>query len=255
MLGIALVAGFAAAFAVARFPALAADQTVNATAGNSWDPPGEVAITAGDTITWANPSGGTHNVCVRPAADSSGCATFRNGAPSGDWSAYTNEHKFTVANQSYTFRCEAHPGMTGTIKVGDGSPSTTTGTTPTTTTNATTTNTTTTSASPTPTLTADTTAPRFVGTIRRRSSRKMLRLSFKVSENGTLTATLRRRPPGRKSFAFVSKTTKAVTLGSNTISFLRAGRKLRAGAYRLTLVLKDSAANRSAPKVLNFKLT
>lgn len=260
---VALVGGFAAAFAVAGFPALAADQTVNAQ-NNFWDQT-TVNISVNDTVTWANATGTPHNICVsRPGSPQGTCdeVAATPDPATGNW---TVPHQFTTDDATYRFRCNVHTGMTGQVIVGNGSPTTTTGTTPTTTSGTNTTPTTTTSPTSTPTTTsttttspgiaADTTAPRFTTTIRRRSSRRVLKLTFGVSENAALTAALRRRPPGGRTYSFVSKTSKAVTAGSNTVSLLRAGRRLRAGAYRLTLVLKDGAGNKSSPpKVLNFKL-
>ena len=261
VLVVALVGGFAAAFAVAGFPALAADQSVDALTPSNWSNEA-VEISLNDTVTWNNATGVNHSLCVqKPGTTGSTCDEYSvSTAPN-----WTGAHQFTTDNATYTFFCTVHPSsMRGTVKVGNGSPTTTTGTTPTTTSGTDTTpTTTTTETAPTTTTTTSTSPalviepppPRFVGTIKRKSSRRVLKLTFKVSRDARLTATLRRRPPGMKSFAFVSKTTKAVTAGSNTVSLLRAGRKLRAGAYKLTLVLKDSEGRSPAPKVLNFKLT
>lgn len=263
VLVVTLVGGFAAAFAVAGFPALAADQAV--TAGDNFWGNANVTINVGEKVTWsATGTANNHGVCVRSPGTTSGCGEF-GPAPAVAGKTWTEEHTFSTDNTTYTFVCTVHgSSMTGTVKVGNGSPATTTGTTPTTTsgtdttpatTTTDTTPTTTTTTTTSPALVIEPAPPRFVGTIKRKSSRRVLKLTFKVSRDARLTATLRRRPPGKKSFAFVSKTTKAVTAGSNTVSLLRAGRKLRAGAYKLTLVLKDSEGRSPGPKVLNFKLT
>ena len=262
VLGLALVGGFAAAFAVAGFPASAADSSVAAVGASSWNP-NPVNIDPGDTVTWSNSTGFNHNVCVsKPGSPQGTCDEYLNPAtPKADWSADAPvAHQFTTAG-SYAYRCQLHTGMQGTVNVGVTPTTTSTTTTSTTTGTTTTTDTTTTTptnttiTSTSPTLTIEPSPPMFVGAIKRRSSRRVLKLTFKVSRDAKLTATLRRRPPGKKSFSFVSKTTKAVTAGSNTVSLLRAGRRLRAGAYKLTLVLKDSEGQSPGPKVLNFKLT
>jgi hypothetical protein len=146
--------------------------------------------------------------------------------------------------------------MKGTVVVGDGGTTTTT-TTSTTTTETTPTQTQTqTSTTPTQTTPAmDTTAPRFTTAIKRRAGRRALRLAFGASEAGRLEATVFRRAPRRRSFARVGQASLDVRAGSNTLTVPRkAAGALRSGAYRIKLALVDSSGNRSATRVLVFKL-
>jgi plastocyanin len=266
------LAGLLVAMVVAGFPALAADQAVQAGA-LSWSP-ANVSIQPNESVTWSNPGGGMHNVCVRSPGASTGCGEFRNGDPNIDWSGYTNAHTFANAG-TYTFLCEYHGSiMSGTVTVGDGGGTTTTDTT-TTTTTTTTTSTTGTgtgtgrcttpppSSQPTETITTptqteqttvtgDKTAPAFSGKVKRRASRKALVLELGSSETATLRATVFRRAPGRRSFARVSDASLHVKQGKNVVKVPRAA--LRRGAYRVKLQLVDAAGNRSAAKTLSFKI-
>jgi hypothetical protein len=154
--------------------------------------------------------------------------------------------------------------MKGTVMVGSGGTTTTTTTTTTGTTTSGT-GTTTTETTPTPTQTsttptqttqaADTTAPRFTSAIKRRAGRGPLTLRFGSTEAGRVEATVFRRPPRRRLFARVGKVSLKVRSGANTLTVPRnAGGGLRSGAYRVRLVLVDAAGNRSATRVLAFKL-
>jgi plastocyanin len=274
----ALLAGVAAAALVAGIPALAADQTVTAQAGNHWSST-QVNIAPGDKVTWSNPSGIAHNVCVAKPGDvldpmsAASCTEFRNGNPSATWSAPpANEHTFPTipADATYTFECQAHPGsMYGTIVVGNGSGTTTTTTMPT---GTTTTSTTTTGTGTTPTdtiptqtqtgttltqttATGDAKVPRFTTAIKRRAGRKTLTLTFGSSEAGRLEATVFRRPPQRRSFARVGTASLKVRSGPNALTVPRnAGGGLRSGAYQVKLALVDAAGNRSPTRLLSFKI-
>jgi len=144
--------------------------------------------------------------------------------------------------------------MTGTITVGSGGGTTTT----TTTTTQTQTQTTPTQTQTTPTQTQpapDTTPPHFTGRLKRRSSRKALIIDLGSSEDATLKATVSRRAPGKRTFSRVGQASVDVEKGRNVVRLPRkASGKLRAGAYRVKLVLIDAADNRSATKTLQFKL-
>jgi plastocyanin len=258
----AFVVGVALALLVAGLPASAADQTINAQVPYGWDQT-NVTINVGDTVTWANPGGGDHNVCVAKAGSQTCSASdnqFRNGDPSVTWATYTNSYKFTTPG-TYKFLCEVHAvyGMVGTITVNG------TGGTTTTTTTGTGTGTTPTYTQTTPTQTqtqtqtqttpADTTAPVFTGKLKRRASRKSLILDLGSSEDATLTATVFRRAPGKRTFARVGQASLDVHAGRNVVTLPRkASGKLRSGAYRVRLVLTDAAGNHSAPRTLVFKL-
>ncbi|MFL5841298.1 MAG: plastocyanin/azurin family copper-binding protein [Thermoleophilaceae bacterium] len=259
----ALLAGVAAAALVTGLPASAADQSV-AAGGIAWDRT-RVDIAPGEKVTWSNKSDIAHNVCVaKPGTALStspeSCTEFRNGDSTTDWSGYTNAHTFSSAG-TYAFECQSHPAtMQGIIVVGGGGATTTsTSTTPTGTgTTPTETAPTQTQTSTTPGLTtpvADTTAPRFTTAIKRRAGRKALTLAFGSSEAGRLEATVFRRPPHRRSYARVGQAAIRVSSGRNTVTVPRkAAGTLRRGAYRVKLALLDATGNRSAPRLLIFKL-
>jgi plastocyanin len=267
---LALIAGVLAAMLVAGFPAVASNQTVAAQSNSTWSHT-SVSINVGETVTWTNPDGGFHNVCVAkpgdpaPTADNSTCTEFRNGDAGADWSSYENAHMFSTAG-SYQFICQIHggSGMTGTITVGSGGGTTTTQATNTQTqTQTTPAQTTPTQTTPTQTQTtitesqpaADTTAPRFTGRLKRRSSRKALIIDLGSSEAAKLKATVSRRAPGKRTFSKVGQASVDVDEGRNVVKLPRkASGKLRTGAYKVKLVLVDAAGNSSAAKTLQFKL-
>jgi plastocyanin len=267
----ALLAGVGAAALLTGIPASAADQSVQAGAF-TWDR-SQVNIAPGEKVTWSNPAGIAHNVCVAKPGDTldataASCTEFRNGDPSIDWSAYTNAHTFTTAG-TYSFECQVHPTtMNGTVVVGSGGGGGTTTTSTTTTGTGTNTGTgttptqTQTSTTPTQTQTStqttparDTTAPRFTTTIKRRATRRTLTLTFSSSEAGHLDATVFRRPPHGHSFARIGHASLKVRSGANTVTVpRRAAGTLRSGAYRVKLGLVDAAGNHSGTRVLTFKL-
>jgi plastocyanin len=261
----ALLAGVGAAALVAGIPALAANQTVAATAGNHWNPT-QVNIAPGEQVTWSNGSTVVaHNVCVAkpgdtPTGDPLSCTEFRSGDTSTNWS---QSHPFPTAG-TYQFICQnpMHTGMTGTVVVGTTTTTTTTGTT---TTGTTTTGTTPTATTPTQTQTGttptqttqatDTAAPRFTTAIKRRAGRKSLTLIFGSSEAGRLEATVLRRAPRGRTFVRVGTASLKVRSGANTLTVPRnAGGGLRSGAYRVKLALVDAAGNRSPARLLTFKI-
>jgi hypothetical protein len=64
-----------------------------------------------------------------------------------------------------------------------------------------------------------------------------------------------RRPPHRRSYARVGQASMKVSSGRNTLTVPRkAAGTLRIGAYRVRLALLDAAGNRSATRLLIFKL-
>jgi plastocyanin len=268
---VTLVAGIAAAFAVAGFPALAAvNHAVSAgPTQNRWNDTAnvEIAISVGDTVSWSNSTGVNHNICVRNPGDMAGCNKYLYPNASGGtmWSSPTPV-SFDTDNATYVFFCQLHDtSMRGTIKVGNGSPMTTTTTTPgggggggggtgTTPTPTTTTQTTTT---PTPTTTTtetattmatapDTVKPRFVGAIKRTGAK----LSLSLSESASVTALVERKALGAKKFKKVARKTVRLAAGKRS---LKLASKLKKGSYRVTLVLTDAVGNKSRPKVLKFK--
>jgi plastocyanin len=265
----ALGAGLFLAFAVARFPAFATGQSIAAVDHTAWMPQ-NVTIDVGDTVTWTNGTGFSHNVCVR-RSNASGCGEYRNGSASATWPAEGYTHQFT-SDGTFSYRCEIHAAMTGTITVGTGvNPPTGTGTgTGTGTSTGTGTGTSTTpppNTQPTDTITVptqtqttttnstDTTKPGFTGVVKRRASRKALIVQLGSTEDATLKTTVFRRPPGRRAFTRVGQASQHVTQGRNVVTVSRkAGGRLRSGSYRVTLQLVDAAGNKSATKTLSFKL-
>jgi plastocyanin len=268
---VAFAAGVLLAGAVVGIPAFAAGHTVVAQS-SSWNPD-NLTIGVGDTVTFTNPSAGNHNACVRPASESSGCSFMKNGMPSPNWSGYNNTSPVFNTPGTYTYLCEIHgstgtSGMVGTITVGGGGGTTTTSTTTTTATTTTGTTTTDTGTTPTQTTTTQTTttyggtaptqadslAPAFSGAPRRQAGGRRITVLFSASEPATLIARVARRAPGARTFQTVASVRRGIRKGANTVALMRGGAKVRAGAYRVTLVLQDAAGNRSAQRVLTFKL-
>ena len=267
-LGAALVLGLLAALVVAGLPASAADQSIAADGLTAWQP-AHVTIAVNERVTWSNKTVYMHNVCVRAAGASSGCDEYRSGDVSNSWPAEGYAHAF-LADGTYQYICQQHPGMTGTVTVGTGG-TTTTGTgTGTGTSTGTGTGTSTipdpgtqptdTTSVPTQTETTplaadDTTAPAFTGKLKRRSSRKALIVELGSSEDATLKATVLRRPPRGRAFSKVGEASLHVKQGKNVVTLPRKARgSLRSGSYKVKLQLVDDAGNRSATKTLSFKL-
>jgi plastocyanin len=244
---VALAAGVVLALGVS-IAAHASGASISATSDNHWDP-STVTIQAGEAVNWSN-AGGFHNVCVqKPGNTGTSCDEFRNGDPGPTWTSAS--HTFTTPG-TYTFYCEEHKneGMTGTITVE--APSTTgttgTGTQPTDTTPTQTQ----TNTMPAP----DTTAPRFVGRPKHRSSKKALILDFSSTEAGKLEATVSRRAPHAHAFKQSGHATVNENQGHNVIKLPRkAGGFGRAGAYRVKLRLVDAAGNTSPTTTLSYKIS
>jgi plastocyanin len=251
-------AGLLLAFAVARFPAWGADQSIDAVSNTNWNP-NSVEIAVGKSVTWTNTTGFSHNVCARRSNVTTGCGEYRNGDPSATWTDPVT-HQFT-SDGTFTFMCQLHANMTGTIKVGTGDnppvdtgtgTNTGTGTTPPPTSQPTDTITYPTQTEQT-TVAPDTTGPSFGG-VRRRASRTALIVVVDSSEDATLRASVFRRPPRGRSFSRVSQSSRQVRQGRNTVTLIRKLGKRRSGAYRVKLQLEDAAGNRSATKTLSFKI-
>src|SRR4051812_41059609 len=166
-----LAAGIVAALAMAGFRASASNTSVSAVDRTGWNP-AAITIHVGDSVTWSNGTPYPHNVCIASAGAAFGCDEYRSGAPSTSWPSGEYSHAFAAAG-SYSYKCELHPAMTGTITVqGQSAPSGTgtgTSTYPPAETQPTDTTTTQTETQQAP---IDTTAPRFTGKLKRRSSRK-----------------------------------------------------------------------------------
>lgn len=102
---------------------------------------------------------------------------------------------------------------------------------------------------------AGTGKPSFVGTPRRRSSRKALVLELRSSDPAKLTATILRRPPRGRTFSRIGNPSVDVEQGRNVVTLPRKQRgSLRSGSYKLELQLIDAAGNRSTAITLSFKI-
>jgi plastocyanin len=90
--------------------AYAADQTVNALSTDVFDP-ADVSIAQGETVTWNNVGGGTHNV------------SFDDGSfrmpPTPNPMPWSVQRTFDQAG-TFRYRCDLHSAMTGTVRVGPG---------------------------------------------------------------------------------------------------------------------------------------
>jgi plastocyanin len=261
-----LGAGMLLAFAVVRFPALAADQSIAAVDSSpnpyAWDKT-DVTIAVGESVTWTNnTTTGSHNVCVRRSNVSSGCGEYMSGPTKSDWPLEGYTHQFT-SDGTFTYICQAHSAwMHGTLVVGTGeNPPVGTGTGTNTGTGTSTTpppgsQPTDTATVPTQTQTvgADTTAPAFSAKPKRRASRTALIVTFSSSEDATLKASVFRRPPRGRSFRRITQRSVEVKQGKDTVTLIRKLGKRRAGSYRVKLELVDAAGNKSATKTLNFKI-
>jgi hypothetical protein len=202
-------------------------------------------------VTWSNGTPDRHNVCIAAAGAASGCDEYRSGDPSTSWPSGGYSHAFAAA-RSYLYKCEWHPAMTGMITVQGVSSGTGTSAYPPVETQPTDTTTTQTETQQAP---LDTTAPRFTGKLKRRSSRKAVILELGSSEDATVQATSFRRPPRVRSFKRISQATLKVKQGKNVVTVLRTSKgPLRRGTYRIKLQLIDGAGNESATKTFSFKL-
>ena len=70
--------------------------------------PGDITVSVGDSVTWENVDGTDHTV----TADDDSGADFDEELSDGD----TYEETFDEAGD-FTYHCEIHPSMTGTITV------------------------------------------------------------------------------------------------------------------------------------------
>jgi plastocyanin len=252
-LAVLLAAALAAGLGLAVLPALAADQTVSATSSNDFTP-AAVTIEVGDTVTWSN-TGGEHNV------------SFDDGSfdqpVDPDDSSWSVERTFSTPGV-FSYVCEEHPGMTGTVTVNAAGPGTGTGT-----------GTETTPEVPGPGPGGDSTRPavarfalsrtRFrVGPAptardgRRRAGRGSA-FRFRLSEAADVRIVIARAIRRGGSRRYVTRGVlrrRTVDAGPASIAFSgRIGRvALAAGAYRATLTATDGAGNRSLPRRASFRV-
>lgn len=245
--GLAAVAAVGA-IAVAGVAGAAQDTEIDALDSNQWSAPA-VSIATGDSVTWSFAGTSTHNVVS--TNDNDRDARWSPFAYKGDFQAVSDGSSTTYTfykSGTYTFQCQFHGGMTGTIEVTGQdqdipaqtpTPSPTTTPTPTpgggtqpspppaddhTTT-------------PAPSPSADTTRP-AISRVKLRPLAHAARVTFRLSEPATVTVALRKG----------KRTVRSVRLqaprGTRTITM----RKLRKARYTVTIRARDAMGNRSATK-------
>jgi plastocyanin len=217
--GVAAIAAVTAGDAPSGGGATArAAANVTITARDFFWSPDVVSIQVGDTVTWTNAQG-FHNVLLGDSR------LNQPGFPTDPAWNPPPQQTFTEPG-SYTFVCEVHPGMTGTVNVAGGEPTPTP--TPT--------------ATPTPAVpppggaTPDTTPPTISGlTVSGLDGRVQVRLT--VSEPATMNA----------RFATDAETAimrRQLQQGTWTVE-----RPLASGTYAYELWAVDAMGNRSAVEV------
>jgi plastocyanin len=222
-----LVLAALAGFALAVVPALAAEHSVKSVSGSQWSP-ATIEIAKGDKVVWTNADEGFHNVSFDDGE-------FTQPAqPSTTWPDDVSR-TFDAAG-TYSYVCDAHSNMKGTIVVKDaGTTGTTTQTTtsPTTTTTPPPTETTTTEQpAPTPSVTVKLARSSFCARKSRRCRRPGVVLRVTSDTAHRLQGRLLREPAG--VFGTVAFDVPA---GTKTVRFTRtsAGRRLTPGRYSLKL--------------------
>lgn len=204
-------------------PALAADQTVNATNSNVFVP-SSVTINPGEKVTWRN-QGGLHNV-----AFDDGSYT-QPSEPS--FSAWSVDRTFSAPG-TFRYHCEFHgSGMAGTVVVQG--------------------------AQEPPPPGADTTPPdidslriapaRFCNRKTKACRKRGARIRFTIDENAKISGRVVRRSDGKK----VGSLSLTAAAGKRSFSF--SGKGLKLGRYRLELFPRDAAGNRAKkPTRANFTI-
>lgn len=216
--------------------------------------PADEDIATGDTVVWDFSGGVYHNV----ASDA--------GPPEDpNWPAFATpiqnagEARYTFTRPGeYSYVCEVHAGMTGTLSV-TGPPVDPTPT-PTPTTTATPTPTPTTTATPTPTpvpddhtmtpppagvSASDNSAPGVSG-IRLSGKRRLAKVRFRLTETATVTVRVKQK----------SKVLRTVRLqmraGTRTVTVRSA--KLKRGRYTIELQARDATGRSSAVQRASFRI-
>jgi len=216
------------------------DQVVHADNGTVFMPE-TVNIQPGERVTWTfdNPTI-PHNV-VEKEDSPNDWTTGPAGAAIEVDKPDVGPIQFAAAG-TYTFECQVHNGMDGTVIVGGGgtpdpdpdpSPSPSPSATPTPTPGGGGSTTT-----PPPSPTPDTVKP-TVGSLKLTAARRAVRVRFRLSEPATVTIKVRRRGSKRvlKSARLQAPAgTRAVTLRS---------KKLRRGRYTVEIQARDASGNRS----------
>jgi plastocyanin len=201
---------------------------VSTSSSNDYSPD-TVNVPVGGTVCWTNNDTTSHTV----TSDSPGI--FDSGTIGGGG---IFRHTFS-ADATIPYHCDIHPNMTGTVRVGTGSPPSGGGQT---------------------VPGADTAAPRFSGVrviparaCARRSrtcARPGARVRFRLDERARVTGALDRRGPGGSRV--VRRFSFSARAGPNSVRLPL--RRLRPGRYRLALRAVDAAGNRSAVARVSFRL-
>ena len=176
--------------------------TVPVGVGDNFFSPSTVRINPGDTVSWGWQGSDQHNV----VSTSGQSERFRSPLQSsGSYNrAFPNRGRFT-------YFCEVHPtDMRGAVEVG-------------------------------PPPFPDTILPRLRG-LRASPSSGAVRLTFRLSERATVTASLRG--------ATRKRVRRRLRRGRRSITI----RSLKAGRHRATLVARDGAGNRSRAAVVRFRV-
>jgi plastocyanin len=209
------------------------DQTIHADDGIEFTP-SQVTIQVGEKVTWTFDNPNTaHNVVAKP--DSPKSWSTGDGVPSVN---HAEVGPITFNEEgTYTFYCQVHGGMQGTVIVGDaGTPSPDPSPSP--------------SPSPSPTPSPQpghaTTPPPSPGTdtvkptvssVKLKALRRAVRVQFRLSETATVTVRVKR---GRKVLA-----SKRVQAGAGTHAVTVRSKRLQKGRYTISIQARDAFGNRS----------
>jgi plastocyanin len=242
----------------------AADVTIGIAPGNKFDPndPVTVPIHTGDTIVWDfdASAGVSHNVhATAGPPEDAGWATF-----STDFQSSGEVRRTFNQRGTFTFVCQAHSGMSGTIEV-TGDPVDPTPT-PTATATATATATPTATATSTPSPSGnppvddhtstpppagiartDTIAP-ALSAVRLKALRRGARVTFKLSEPATVTLRFKKRASSK----LVRTERLQGRAGTRTVTVKSA--RLKAGRYTVELQARDATGNSSSLLRSNLRI-
>jgi plastocyanin len=254
--GGAVAAAMAGTMGVAGASQQAAETVISTDASTQFLP-STAAINTGDTVVWNFPAAGVHNaVSSNDVPADPNWKDFVTSAPPS-----RGEYRYTFTQPgTYTFLCEVHAGMEGTVTV-TGSP-----VTPTPTPSPTTTATPSPTASPIPTASptatpspsgntpppggqgstpapagiarADSGAP-ALSSLRVKAVRHGARVAFKLSESATVTLRVKKRKSGK-----VVRTLRLqARAGTRTVTV--RGARIKRGRYTIELQARDASGNSS----------
>jgi len=225
-----LALAFAVALLAIAWPgvsAIAADQSVEATPSNTFDPD-TVTINMGDKVTWSSKTGtvNPHNVVADDDSFKGGGSGPNHDPAPGPW---TFSHTF---NQAGTFRyyCSQHGapngvGMSGKVVVINPND-----TTP-------------------PDISSLKAKPsKFCTKKSKKCKKRGTRIRFTLSEDAHVKATVKRKKGGKRRRAFE----RDLKAGKNSVKF--RGKGLKPGKYVLTLTATDASGNTSNPATTKFRV-